>query len=152
MKINDSDIKKIERLADAWAMEMPDERFFVNLPAKVLEEAGRDSRPWWSLLGVGRLWPAGGAAAFMVLLLAVGMVFLEREVRGTDRLLTAAAEWSSESAGWDGIDRVLAEADAAGISGLHSYLDASGLETAASAVDQYPSSQDVDYVLDTDLY
>lgn len=131
MKINDSDIKKIERLADAWTMEMPDERFFINLPAKTLDKAAAVAKPWWARLAV----PAGAVAA-MVMLLAAGAFFAGREVRGADRLARAAAQWTSESADWEGIDQVLAEAHDAGMTGLHRYLDPSGLETAAAALDQ----------------
>jgi hypothetical protein len=131
MKIIDSDIEKIERLAGAWSLEMPDERFFINLPAKVLDKAAASPRPWWTRVAA----PAGAVAA-MALLLAAGAIFAGREVRGTDRMFRAAAEWSSESADWDGIDRVLSEASEAGVSGLHHYLDPSGLETAVLAMDR----------------
>ncbi len=145
MKITETDIKKIESLVDAWEVQMPDDRFFVNLPAKVLDGALKPRKAWWSRLPV----PIGAAAA-AALILAFGIFLAGREARGTGRLMLAAAEWSSESADWEGIDQVLAEAQNAGISDLHRYLDASGLESAASAVDQYANIQSLDYALDSD--
>lgn len=130
MKLNDSDIKKIERLADCWEVRMPDERFFVNLPAKVLHQAAKAPSPWWARLTV----PAG-AVATIVLLLAFGFFGTLSEIRGTNSLTLAAVQLASESVDWEGIDLVLAEAKDAGISGLHHYLDPSGLESAAAVID-----------------
>lgn len=131
MKINDTDIKKIEHLAVAWEVRMPDERFFINLPAKVMEQAREDRRPWWLRLPV----PAG-AVALMAAMAVAGFLMAGRDAADSRHLAKAAVEWDAEGRDWENLDRVLAEAQDAGVSGLHRYLDTTGLESAASVLDQ----------------
>lgn len=137
MKINDSDIKKIERLADSWEVRMPDERFFINLPAKVMEQAGEEPRPWWL-----RLVLPAGAATLMAVLAIAGLFITGREALISRHFVNASVEWGAEGQDWENLDRVLAEAQDAGVSGLYRYLDATGLESAASAIEQYSSEDD----------
>jgi len=147
MKITDTDIKKIEQLSGTWQVEMPDERFFVNLPVKVLERALERPRPLWSRLAL----PAGAAAA-AALMLGAGLAMTVGQARDNGRMMRAAAEWNSESDDWEHIDQALAEARESGVTGLHRYFDGSGLETAATAMELYPTGQESDYALASDTY
>jgi hypothetical protein len=142
MKITDSDIRKIEQLAEAWQVEMPDERFFINLPVKVLESVQVAPRPWWSIAAV----PAGAVAA-MVVFLGLGSFLTGREIVNNNRLARAAVERSVEDEDWEDIDGLLAEADQASVSGLHRYFKNSSLEKAASALDEYTLAAADDYSL-----
>ncbi len=137
MKITDSDIRKIERLADAWEVQMPAESFFVNLPAKVMVQVREKPRPWWFRLPV----PAG-AAALMAVIAVAGFFIAGRDAARSRHLAKAAVEWDAEGRDWENLDRVLAEAQDAGVSDLHRYLDAAGLESAASTLDRYPSDEE----------
>ncbi len=137
--MNDSDIDKIERLADTWQVEMPEENFFINLPERVRQQAEIQKASWWETVGASL-----GAATAMVVILAIGAYFLGVGLGQQKRLMAAAAEWQAESASWEKIDMVLEEAQRVGVSGLHQYLSPDGVEKASLALAQ--SAADMDYL------
>jgi len=136
MKITDSEIRKIERLADVWQVEMPDESFFINLPAKVWERAEETKRPWLELLV-----PAGALTA-LVIVLVLGLGYQAGQMARQQRLAMAAAQWLAEDADWEDIDRVIGQAREANISDLHRYFDDNSLVTAAAALESNTLSDD----------
>ena len=115
---------------------MPDERFFIHLPARIKELESQAEISWWQTL----LIPIGAAAA-MAAAAFMGAYLVAGHVRFADKLNRAAAEWSAATASWESIDRVLAEAHEAGIYHLDRYFDSEPLETAVLAIEQIDSDE-----------
>lgn len=134
--ISNFDRQKIEELCDNWPVEMPDESFFANLSARVMEEVVETKRPW-----LEGLIPVGAVAA-LVIILGLGLVYQASQMAAQKRLARAAAQWLAEDADWEDIDNVIGQARELNISGLHRYFDHNSLVTAATALETYSQVDD----------
>lgn len=100
------------KLMDAWQVEEPEERFFINLPVKVRESLTAAPVPWWRRMAL----PWTAVAGSMAILALVFALQLTRDIRCEKNLLSAATEWGIENYGWERVDEVLSQSsDGAGL-------------------------------------
>jgi len=103
----DPTTQKLLQLAGRWEVEMPDERFFINLPVTVGESFRERPAPWWQKGWV--YWGTLSGAMTAVMLLLVWQ--LGTGLNANNKLANAASEWGLDDYGWEKVDEVLAQSD-----------------------------------------
>lgn len=141
---NDNDInnnglstQKVLQLTENWKVEMPDERFFINLPVTVAESVRSKAIPWWQ-----KGWTYWGSLAGVMT--AVMLLFawqLGSGLNADNKLVKAASEWGLDDYGWERVDEVLSLADQNSqiYSGTKDYDSTILLEYGVTEQDDYQS-------------
>jgi len=98
---------KLLQLTGSWEVEMPEDRFFINLPVMVTEKLRERPASWWQKGWI--YWGAlSGAMAAVMLLFAWQ---LGAGITAGNNLAQAASEWGLDDYGWERVDEVLSQAD-----------------------------------------
>ena len=90
-------------MMDKWQVEMPDQQFFVNLPATVQTAVAKAEKPWWSLI----LAPLSITSFVLAAVLSFSVFNMHASIRTDKNMSLAAANWVSEKYGWSNIDEAL---------------------------------------------
>jgi hypothetical protein len=99
--------QNLAKMLNAWEVEMPGERFFINLPVTVGERMRERPVSWWQRGWV--YWGAlSGALTAVILLFAWQM---GTALKADDSLAKAASEWGLDDYGWERVDEVMAQSD-----------------------------------------
>ena len=98
---------KLLQLAGSWEVEMPEERFFINLPVAVGEKLRERPASWWQKGWV--CWGTLSGAMTAVMLLFAWQ--LGAGIKADNQLVKAASEWGLDDYGWERVDEVLSQAD-----------------------------------------
>lgn len=94
---------KLAALLEQWQVEMPNQQFFINLPAMVQRAALKPAKPWWSFIFA----PMPVTSFIMVISLVFGIATMQTRISTDKRLSLTAARWASENYGWANIDEAL---------------------------------------------
>jgi hypothetical protein len=94
---------ELSLILDKWQVEMPDQQFFINLPAVVQQAALKPDRPWWRAV----LAPLPVTSFIMAAVLAIGIATIQSRISTDNRISLTAAHWASENYGWSNIDEAL---------------------------------------------
>jgi hypothetical protein len=103
----DPTAQKLLQLADRWEVEMPSDKFFINLPVTVGQSLRERPAPWWQKGWVYWGTLAGSMAAVMLMFawqLGTG-------ISAGNHLAKAASEWGLDDYGWERVDEVISQAD-----------------------------------------
>ena len=106
-KENNTLDQNLAKLLDAWKVEMPEERFFINLPVVVAESLRAKPLSWWQKGWIYWGTLAGAMTAVMLLFawqLGIG-------INADNKLVKSASEWGLDEYGWERVDEVLSQAD-----------------------------------------
>ncbi|MBI5805607.1 hypothetical protein HZA73_06130 [candidate division TA06 bacterium] len=142
---NDNDIKnqdlaaqKLLQLAGNWEVEMPEDRFFTNLPVVVAESLRAKPVSWWQKGWI--CWGTLSGAMTAVMLLFVWQ--LGTGINANNNLDKAASEWGIDNYGWERVDEVLSQAGQSAelSSSLKDYNSAILLDYSISDQDDYQSA------------
>jgi hypothetical protein len=95
--------EQLFKIMEQWQAEMPDQQFFVNLPATVQIAAAKTEKPWWSVV----LAPLSVTSYVLAVLLSFGVVNMHASIKSNKNMSMAAANWVSEKYGWSNIDEAL---------------------------------------------
>jgi hypothetical protein len=142
IKNQDSSTQKLLQLAGSWEVEMPDERFFINLPVTVGEKLRKRPVSWWQKGWI--YWGALSGAMTAVMLLFAWQ--LGTGLRAEDTLSQAASEWGLEDYGWERVDEALVQSDQVPrqqnqlATSLQTYGDAVLLEYGTTEQDDYQTA------------
>lgn len=142
---NDNDInnqglstQKVLQLAESWKVEMPGERFFINLPVTVAESVRSKAVPWWQKGWI--YW--GSLTGVMTAVMLLFAWQLGSGLNADNKLVKAASEWGLNDYGWERVDEVLSQADqnAQLSASLKDYDSAILLEYGNTEQDDYQSA------------
>ncbi|MHB8155907.1 MAG: hypothetical protein ACYDEQ_00685 [Desulfocucumaceae bacterium] len=97
---------KLLQLAGIWEVEMPEERFFINLPVVVAESLRAKPVSWWQKGWI--YWGTLSGAMTAVMLLFAWQ--LGAGINADNQLVKAASEWGLDDYGWERVDEVLSQA------------------------------------------
>lgn len=151
---NDIKIMSDERLAavmDRWQVAMPDQQFFVNLPAVVQLGSAKRTKHWW----VPVFAPMPVTSFVMLFLLTFGFVTIRSQLASEKKLSQTAASWVSEGYGWSNIDKALevmaegipeTQRDAKYLSTLHQGTYLYGDDNASQMMDDLTETE-MEYLL-----
>lgn len=95
--------EQIYNMIDKWEIEMPEQQFFINLPALVQQAALKPKKPWWSVVFA----PMPVTSFIMLFILAFGIVTMQSRISTDKKISLTAAKWASENYGWSNIDEAL---------------------------------------------
>ena len=129
-------------MLDAWEVEMPEDRFFINLPVTVEENLRAKPVSWWQKGWI--YWGALSGAMTAVMLLFAWQ--LGTGLKADDNLSQAASEWGLEDYGWERVDEALVQSDQVPrqqnqlATSLKDYGSAILLEYSISEQDDYQSA------------
>jgi hypothetical protein len=127
--------QRLLQLAGSWEVEMPEEKFFINLPVVVGESLRAKPASWWRKGWI--YWGAlSGAMAAVMLLFAWQ---LGAGIKADSRLVKAASEWGLDDYGWERVDEVLSQA------GQSTELSASLKDYNSAILLEYSISDQDDY-------
>jgi len=129
---------KLLQLAGSWEVEMPEERFFINLPVVVAEILRAKPVSWWQKGWI--YWGTLSGAMTAVMLLFAWQ--LGTGINSSNKLVRAASEWGIDDYGWERVDEVLSQADQNTqlSSSLKDYSSEILLEYSISEQDDYQSA------------
>ena len=129
---------KLLQLAGSWEVEMPEDRFFINLPVVVTESLRAKPVSWWQKGWI--YWGTLSGAMTAVMLLFAWQ--LGTGINANNNLAKAASEWGIDEYGWERVDEVLSQAGQSG--GLSPSFQTYGseilLEHSLSGQDDYQSA------------
>lgn len=138
---NDNDInnqdhstQKLLQLAGSWEVEMPDDRFFINLPVVVKESVRVKEISWWQKGWI--CWGTLSGAMTAVMLLFAWQ--LGAGISADNQLVKAASEWGLDDYGWERVDEVL------GQSGSYAQVSSSLKDYDSAILLEYNSLTDQD--------
>ncbi|MDO9390854.1 MAG: hypothetical protein Q7U71_03665 [bacterium] len=97
---------KLLQLAHSWEVEMPEDRFFINLPVVVAESLRAKPVSWWQRGWI--YWGTLSGAMTAVMLLFAWQ--LGTGISANNNLAKAASEWGIDDYGWERVDEVLSQA------------------------------------------
>lgn len=137
-KENNSLDQNLAKLLDAWEVEMPEDRFFINLPVVVAESLRARPVSWWQKGWI--YWGTLSGAMTVVMLLFAWQ--LGTGINANNNLAKAASEWGIDDYGWERVDEVLSQAGQSdGLSpSLQTYGSEVLLEYSTSDQDDYQSA------------
>ncbi|MDP2807861.1 MAG: hypothetical protein Q8O74_06980 [bacterium] len=127
--------QKLLQLAGRWEVEMPSERFFINLPVVVGESLRKRPVSWWQKGWV--YWGTLSGAMTAVMLLFAWQ--LGTGINADNNLAKAASEWGLDDYGWERVDEVLSQAD------QNTKLSASLKDYGSAILLEYSTGEQDDY-------
>ncbi|MBI4727491.1 hypothetical protein HY768_09810 [candidate division TA06 bacterium] len=139
--INNQDrtTQKLLQLVGSWQVEMPEDRFFINLPVMVEEKVKERPSSWWQKGWI--YWGAlSGAMTAAVLLFAWQ---LGTGISADGRLARAASEWGLDDYGWERVDEVLVQSGQ--VAQQQNQLSASFQTYGSEVLMEYSVSEQDDY-------
>ncbi len=137
-KENNTLDQNLAKLLDAWEVEMPEDRFFINLPVVVAESLRAKPVSWWQKGWI--YWGTLSGAMTAVMLLFAWQ--LGSGINSSNKLVRAASEWGIDDYGWGKVDEALSQADQNTqlSSSLKDYSSEILLEYSISDQDDYQSA------------